>query len=111
MPWAARWPPTHTGNGCYSLRLCVPFLNRVLKGLFLVFHDFRPWGPPKSAEISKNQVDLGVLPFSEPMRCLLFLQILFMIFDDLGYAKSVFFMRRGAKICNQAENEFEQFWN
>ena len=33
-----------------------------------------------------------------------------MIFDDLGYAKSVIFIGRGNKICNLAENEFGQFW-
>ena len=34
-----------------------------------------------------------------------------MIFDDLGEAKSVFFIGRGDKICNLAENEFGQLWD
>ena len=34
-----------------------------------------------------------------------------MIFADLGDAKSVFFIGRGDKICNLAENEFGQLWD
>ena len=33
-----------------------------------------------------------------------------MIFDDLGDAKNVFFISKGDKICNLAQNEFGQFW-
>ena len=34
-----------------------------------------------------------------------------MIFDDLGYAKSVIFVGSGDKLCNLAENEFGQLWD